>query len=445
MKILYIYHNIDGNPRNTILEDLYAFKKYSEDDCFYLNVALYIPNFILKIKFDVIIYHYTFTALKWRNNNNKYFENILKTKKFQILKNLQGYKIAIPQDEYLYSDTICKFFKEFGVKTVFTCLSKCDYQTVYPKNKTGLEYYFTIPAGFVDDKSVNLLTNRTKNLKERSIDIGYRARKPPYWYGEFAQLKYNIGKYFLKELKKTNFKYDISSKAEDVILGTKWYNFLLDCKVMLGVESGASLHDPFGEIKTTVEKYCFKYPDATFEEVRQACFNKQDNTISLYAASPRHFECCITRTCQILVEGEYNGILKENKHYIPIKKDFSNIDEVIEKIKDIDYCQQIANNAYEDIIESGKYTYSQLVKKITKHAINIVKKQNEEVIENSNIYLSLLKVYIFISDNIISLFYYNTRSLILFIINNFLPRNLCIKIKNVIIPKLREFQCKNNL
>ena len=38
--------------------------------------------------------------------------------------------------------------------------------------------------------------------------------------------------------------------------------------------------------------------------------------------SPRVFEAAAVRSCQILFEGRYSGILEPMVHYIPLKKDF---------------------------------------------------------------------------------------------------------------------------
>lgn len=43
--------------------------------------------------------------------------------------------------------------------------------------------------------------------------------------------------------------------------------------------------------------------------------------------------------------------------YIVLKEAFSNVDEVIEKISDRDYCEKIAKNCFESVVASGKYTY----------------------------------------------------------------------------------------
>ena len=63
-----------------------------------------------------------------------------------------------------------------------------------------------------------------------------------------------------------------------------------------------------------------------------------------------------------MYEGNYKGILKKDVHYISLKKDYSNIEEVINKIKDDDYLQNMANTAYKDIVESEKYSYENFIK-----------------------------------------------------------------------------------
>ena len=56
----------------------------------------------------------------------------------------------------------------------------------------------------------------------------------------------------------------------------------------------------------------------------------EDGRLQLFAISPRHLEACATRTCQVLVEGEYSGVLRPGEHYIPVRKDLSNLDDVLE-------------------------------------------------------------------------------------------------------------------
>lgn len=363
MKILIVYYQVRKSDRNTIDEHLYAFDRYSGEECHYLNVFFGIPRYITKIPFDLIIYHYTFTSLKW--DGGPRFRAYLD--KFGILKGLSGYKVAIPQDEYVNSLPTCEYFSEFGIKTVFTCLDPQDYQRVYPRELSGLEHYITVLTGYIDERSLDDVSRFTKPHRDRSIDIGYRARKLPFWLGRHGLMKWQLTERFMDACRGSGLKTDLSNDYRDVFVGKDWYRFLSDCRIVLGCEGGASLHDPEGSIRACVEDYSAGHPDAAFEEVEDKCFRGLDGNLHLFAISPRHFEACITRTCQALVEGHYAGIFKPGDHYIGIKKDWSNIDDVVRTLQDRDLCERTAERAYRDIVLSGAYSYRRFVQSILDH------------------------------------------------------------------------------
>lgn len=344
--------------RSTIDEHLFCFKRYSNEDCFYLNVFSGIPSYITKLRFDVIIYHYTFTAMKWNTNE---FKMLLSS--CSSLKKIAGHKIAIPQDEYVHSDIINDFLSDFEVKTVFTCLPETEYEKVYPKSKSGVENFYTVNTGYIDENAFRKIgTNSLPMHSVRPIDIGYRARKLPYWLGSHGLIKSELTERFLKVSEDAELNIDASNDPQKAFIGTSWYKFLMNCRVVLGCEGGASIHDPAGIIKESVENYVRQHPNSTFGEVEKKCFAGMDGNLVLFALSPRHLECCITKTCQALVEGDYGGVLKPGIHYIEIKKDWSNIKEVLDKCKDVKYCEQIAENAFSEIVLSKSYTYSGFVK-----------------------------------------------------------------------------------
>ena len=128
------------------------------------------------------------------------------------------------------------------------------------------------------------------------------------------------------------------------------------------MESGASLLDPDGSIYHSVNAYLDQNPGASFDDAEQNCFKGLDGNLHLYALGPRHLEACAARSCQILVEGHYSGLLKPGEHYIPLKKDFSNIDEVLRIVKEDKLRDGIVEKAYRDIVASGKWTYREFVK-----------------------------------------------------------------------------------
>jgi hypothetical protein len=77
--------------------------------------------------------------------------------------------------------------------------------------------------------------------------------------------------------------------------------------------------------------------------------------------SPKMFEAIALKTALVLFEGSYSGILKPDLHYISLKKDFSNLKQVLAKLDDISYLENITETAFKDIILSGKYNYEQFI------------------------------------------------------------------------------------
>ena len=82
------------------------------------------------------------------------------------------------------------------------------------------------------------------------------------------------------------------------------------------------------------------------------------------ALSPRHLEAASTGTAQLLVEGEYDGVLEANRHYLPVKADFSNLSDALEETRDPRALQPLADAAYEEICLSGRYSYRRLAEQV---------------------------------------------------------------------------------
>jgi hypothetical protein len=113
-------------------------------------------------------------------------------------------------------------------------------------------------------------------------------------------------------------------------MGDAWLNFIGDSKFTLGANSGSSLLDPTGSIQRSVRTYLASHPDASFEEVEKSCFPGLDGKYSFTAISPRVLEAALLGSAQILVDGEYSGIVKPGEHFIPIRPDASNFPEVLD-------------------------------------------------------------------------------------------------------------------
>lgn len=357
-KVLVIYHHDLGFPlRKTVEDSLTCFEKYTSLNCFYLNVAFGVPDYAIKVNYDLVIYHNIFLS---KRSLPRRFNKVLKQS--EILKRVSGYKIAFPQDEYEFTNSLNKFIVDFNIDHVFSITPESQIPVIYhsiDRNKIKINRVLT---GYLDRSTVSEITEHLKTVRNRSIDIGYRANKLSYSLGKHAYLKYYIGEMFMDKCRGLSLKKDISNNPKDTFLGFSWYKFLCDCKYTLGVEGGASIHDPDGKIADEVKAYINSHPKASFEEVHSNLLERYEGNLKHQVLSPRILECCVTKTCQVLIEGEYNGILKPNIHYIELKKDFSNLHDVIEHISSDILRSEITERAYNDVMMNEKLYYDNYVK-----------------------------------------------------------------------------------
>lgn len=356
-KILIVFYRDQQADRNTIDEHVYSFKRYADADVWHYNAYVGLPKILASIDFDLVVFHYTFLARRW--NGPEHFRYFMRAN--SLLANVSALKIAFPQDEYIYTQSLCEFFREFRVDAVFTCHHREDWEKVYPKDATGDIAIFHTFTGYVDNSALAVTQKLWAPHSERKFDVGYRARKLPFWIGHQGTLKWRLTEEFIRAGAESDLNLNLSNDPNEVFFGIEWYEFLSSCRVVLGSEGGATLLDPDGRIKAAVDRYTADLPNASFEEVAANCFPGLDGMIGLKALSPRHFEAAITKTCQAMIEGKFEGIFKANIHYIPIKEDFSNLEEVFRKVRDVKYCEEMAERTYKDIVLSGRFSYADFV------------------------------------------------------------------------------------
>jgi hypothetical protein len=77
--------------------------------------------------------------------------------------------------------------------------------------------------------------------------------------------------------------------------------------------------------------------------------------------SPRVFEAAALGTAMIMFPGEYSGVVSPGEHYIVLEKDFSNMEEVVQKLRDDKLVAAMTARARRDVIESGRWSYQMFV------------------------------------------------------------------------------------
>jgi Glycosyl transferase family 90 len=222
-------------------------------------------------------------------------------------------------------------------------------------------YFIQGLTGYVHPERVAAAKRNAHTLASRPTDIVYRANNLPYWFGWLGNIKTRLGIDGARILSATSLKTDISVAPEDTVLGDAWLSFLGSSRTILGSESGSSVLDRRGEVATHIRTLLAEQPTLTFEQV-DALAAGELTRHHFAALGPRHLESIMTGTVQLLVEGEFSGLFKPWEHYIPIKRDLSDLHQATEWLADPVTLQRIADRAYADFIETHAFEYGAIAR-----------------------------------------------------------------------------------
>jgi len=346
--ILLLYHHLLTPNASTIMENVEALGRHSRFPVWALNTELGFPRALEKLHFSIIVLHYSLFGYTPYHLNGQFL---------RYLEASRGsYKIAFFQDEYRYCRQRFDFINRYHLDCLYTLLEPQFFPEIYGKYTEVKKLVSHLP-GYVSQDLLRLGTKLTKPDKDRSRDVGYRARQLDFFMGRGAQEKTEIGREFLRRAQGMNLRLDIAMDEQSRIYGPAWYEFLADCRGVLGVEAGVSIFDVEDKVRLACEEYLQEHPAADFAEVSTRLLGPWEDNIHYRTISPRHFEAAALRVCQILFEGEYSGIMQPMVHYLPLKKDFSNFAEILSMFQDNALRRKITENAYTDLIASGRYSY----------------------------------------------------------------------------------------
>lgn len=361
LKVL-VFSDFQGNDANVIRDYLYSFHQYSRHEFFYLhswkkNNCQRLRDLDLN-SFDAII---LFWDYYWLGVDDAMFDCCIPAWAVEKIGQSTALKVQFLQDEYRDVRKVNKIMARLGVNLMFTCVAEEDHELFYPKKLIpSLEATHTVLTGYVPRY---LLNAQSPPSESRPFDIGYRSRAAPYYLGSVAQEKAQIAHNFQRIGRQYGLTTDISVREEDRLYGEKWLDFLRSSRFSLGTESGASVVDFDGEIRKKTSQYLKANPAATFDEVKDRFFADIDGQPVIQTISPRIFEAVAFSNTLVLHEGAYAKIIQPEVHFISVKKDYSNLDDVIARMRDRSYCQRLANSAREDLIQSGQYNYRNFVER----------------------------------------------------------------------------------
>jgi hypothetical protein len=360
--VLVAYCALQWPWRKTIEDHLYSLRRYGKADYLYVNLAVpWLANVYLPLHFDAVVWHTTFLGwVRWTPAGQR----IGVMKRARRLAERASFQVALPQDEFLGTQQVAEVIREFGIDHVFSVAPESEWPLIYEGIDRSRVEISRVLTGYLDEDTVERVDEIVATGPQRDIDIGYRTGPPKPFLGRQAMLKTEIADVVRERALARGLRVDITTRPQDTLLGDDWYRWLARCRWTIGVEGGASVLDRDGSILACTERVAAERPGAVFEELEAACFPGEDGKLDLRALSPRHLEACATRTAQILVEGDYNGVLSEGRHYLPLKRDFSNLDDVLDVVASEPERERLAAQAYGDVVASGRWTYRHLVEDV---------------------------------------------------------------------------------
>jgi hypothetical protein len=352
--LLVLYqHTAPGAMRAALRQKLHALDASAAGHrVVYWNAGYPVPRPVRDLLVDAVVLDNTLLVARWAPG----FE--ARRDSFAWLASSPALKIAFPQDEYNHAHVLDDWLADLGVDVVFSIYGPEHRDLLYPRMARTARFERAL-TGYVDERAATRQAGVVLPHARRPLDLAYRAEPLPPRFGRLGQAKLRVADEVGPRARLAGLRVDVSLDARDAILGDRWFAFIASARAVLGSESGASAIDRRGELVARERER----PDITFEEFDAAMPDGWDGT-PLGAIGPRHLEAAVAKTAQVLVAGDYDGVLEPDVHYLPVRADFADADAVVERLGDPALLWRLAERAHRDLVLSGRYGYAALAARI---------------------------------------------------------------------------------
>jgi hypothetical protein len=322
----------------------------------YWNAGYPVPRPIRELRVDALLLDSTLLEARWAPGFPA------RRASFAWIGSSPALKLAFPQDEYDHAHLLDDWLEELGADVVFSIYGPEYRDRLYPRTARRARFERDM-TGYVDERAAARQAGVVLPHARRPLDLAYRAKALPPRFGRLAQAKLRIAEELAPRARAAGLRVDVSLDGRDAILGDRWFSFLASARAVLGSESGASAIDRRGELAARERELLTERPGLTFAEFDAALPAGWDGT-PLGAIGPRHLEAAVAKTAQVLVAGDYDGILEPDVHYLPVRADFADADAVVERLADHALLERLAERTHRELVLSGRYSYAALAARI---------------------------------------------------------------------------------
>ena len=272
------------------------------------------------------------------------FKNILLKK---ILRFRSGKLIYFPRNEYKGFVAKRGFIKECYVDLVASPLTQKAAEYLYG----DLTQTISMPHALDPDFFAEEIP-----FTKRKTMLGSRSN--PYPKILLDDTRNNLHD-FVEKLRasKNKWKIDYKSGTGERFSRKKWAEFLNMTKFTIASEPGSIYVDKTDQIEKRINRLLGQQPDINTEDIKTLVKDDLRNLPSGKTVAARNLEAIGCGTCQILTEGEYCNVIEAGVHYIELKKDFSNMEEVVEKMENNKLVGKIISQAREHVINGHTHKH----------------------------------------------------------------------------------------
>ena len=340
----------DAHPADAVIDHIQAIQRQSQHDVTVVNPITFRYGFLLRaLRFDVVIIHYSICVL---------YDSYLPAPIAAALKEFQGPKIQIIQDEYRWIDRMTRRMSELGVGAVFSSLSVENISRVYHHEHLSSVRFVSGLPGYVSPRLHRVVP---QPLAERVYDLVYRGRPVPIWLGKSGQEKTQIGLQAQAMAKKYDLNVNCATSEKDRVYGLQWNELLMMGRAALATQGGATVFDFDESVERNVERFRHENPNASDDEVWDAVVKPLEGSIVHKTITPRVLEAVMCRTALVMYPGEYRGLLRPWEHYIPLERNGSNEAEVVDMLRDNGRLEELVERAYRRVADDPALQFSRYV------------------------------------------------------------------------------------
>jgi hypothetical protein len=353
-----------GDPRRyreavRALEFMFAAER-ADCDVVVHDADLPLPKYLQAFPFDLIVLGPTFLGARQSLTKLRAVKE-----RYGFIQNSQACKVALPQDDYDCSQRLDDWMVDWKVDRVYTVIPD-HWDRLYPRYSTTNRLRLGFTAYIASSWIARWANPRTSDL--RRIDVSYRTHPRGRLSCRLRNLKFDIAQRFLSAASTVpgahEMRLDISADEDKFIAGAAWQEFVENSRFCLTTPSGSSLLDPCGEIRQRIQQASSQNPGATYAEIWRDLPESDQQKLTFSAISPRNIEAALAMTVQLATPGSYSGILHAPENCISLAEDCSNIEAVVEIMKDRMFCERVSHSCREAFLDVDRLRQSVFVDEV---------------------------------------------------------------------------------